>query len=391
MVKSVFILLVFVANATLWAQTALFNAGDMTIHENAQIGFFSDIINEGNLTADNNTLVGLYGFESQAVQSESSLSVYDVEFGALFSTITLLTRMDVRNNANFISGNVAIPLTTSVDQVLNFEENAFYTGVNDESLVLGFAGMNGQTEFTFPIGDFGQLRPLILNTSDTGVIASSTYIREDPSNPTTYNENFDINSKARDIGEISSNEFWVLRSESEVRVSLTWNFQSNLSTLVNDVEQIVLVGWNIAANQWVPLGETTGNGTLEEGIISSSSFVPNRYGAITFGTIPLPLDTFITNNPTLGNYFVSPNADGTNDFLVFDNLEETGTNQVLIYNKFGQKVFEMTNYTNQFNGISNIDNFVLNREIGLPEGIYYYTILLTDLNLSYQGFLFLDR
>jgi len=375
----------------LMAQAPLNNSGDMVIHENAQTGFFSDIINEGNLVVADNSLLGFYGFESQFFQSTSPISAFDVEFGTLFGNITLLDRLEVRNNVNFISGNVVVPLNAPESKLLNFESNAFYTGANDESLVLGFAGMSGQREFTFPIGDFGQLRPLLLTTGDANIIASSAYIRENASNPAAYEGNFDIDTKARDIGEISANEFWVVRSESEVRVTLTWNFESNLSAIANDVEQIILVGWNNAAGQWVALSEPKGNGTLEEGMISSASFIPDRFGAITFGTIPLPRDTFAVNNPTLGNYFITPNGDGTNDFLVFDELEDAGSNVVLIYNKFGQKVFEMTNYTNEFGGISNINNAVIKRDIGLPEGIYYYIIDLTEENLQYQGFFFLDR
>ncbi len=51
----------------------------------------------------------------------------------------------------------------------------------------------------------------------------------------------------------------------------------------------------------------------------------------------------------------------------------------------------MINYTDQFGGISNIDNLVINRDQGLPEGVYFYVISLDDLSLNYQGFLFLDR
>ena len=64
---------------------------------------------------------------------------------------------------------------------------------------------------------------------------------------------------------------------------------------------------------------------------------------------------------------------------------------MVIYNKFGQKVFEQSNYTNQFNGVSNINNLVVKRDIGLPEGIYYYIVNAMQQELQYQGFFFLDR
>ena len=127
------------------------------------------------------------------------------------------------------------------------------------------------------------------------------------------------------------------------------------------------------------------------GVENVKEFVPSEYAAITFGTIPLPTDTFEVNNPTLGNYFLSPNGDGVNDFLIIDHLEESPNNKVLIFNRFGQKVFEQTNYTNEFRGESNTGKLYMSQDIGLPEGVYYYLVDLYDLDLHYTGFLFLDR
>jgi gliding motility-associated-like protein len=119
--------------------------------------------------------------------------------------------------------------------------------------------------------------------------------------------------------------------------------------------------------------------------------VPNEYEAITFGTIPLPTDTFAVDHPTLGNYFLSPNADGVNDVLVIDGMEESPNNSLLIFNRFGQKVYEKINYVDEFYGMSNTGSLIMSQDIGLPEGVYYYLVTLDDLQLEYTGFLFLDR
>ncbi|MDX1365331.1 MAG: gliding motility-associated C-terminal domain-containing protein, partial [Arenibacter latericius] len=52
---------------------------------------------------------------------------------------------------------------------------------------------------------------------------------------------------------------------------------------------------------------------------------------------------------------------------------------------------EEKNYTNGFTGYSNVNNLVINRNQGLPDGVYYYVIDMYDLNLSYQGYLYLER
>ena len=139
------------------------------------------------------------------------------------------------------------------------------------------------------------------------------------------------------------------------------------------------------------IGNTAYSGDITNGFVTSEAFVPNDYAAITFGTVPLPTDTFAVNTPTLGNYFLSPNGDGTNDFLVIDGMEESPNNSLRIFNRFGQQVFEKINYTNEFRGVANTGSMVPNSANGLPEGVYFYLVTLDDLGLEYTGFLFLDK
>ena len=221
-------------------------------------------------------------------------------------------------------------------------------------------------------------------------MAICAYLRQNPGNPSSIAESFDLEQRISRIGAITDREFWILQGDVPSTVTLSWNIQSDLANLGNTVEDIILVGWLKSSNLWVEIGNTAFSGDFNQGFLVSEKFVPSDYAAITFGTSPIPIDNFALNNPTLGNYFVSPNGDGINDFLVIDNLDESPNNNLQIYNRFGQKVFEMDNYTNQFNGFSNQNNLVLNRSDGLPQGIYFYIVSLFDLELDYQGFLFLD-
>jgi gliding motility-associated-like protein len=93
----------------------------------------------------------------------------------------------------------------------------------------------------------------------------------------------------------------------------------------------------------------------------------------------------------LDNYLLTPNNDGINDVLVIEELELSPNNTIQIYDRNGLKVFELNNYTDEFNGFSNIDNLVINREQGLPRGVYFYLINMIDLGLNYQGFLVIER
>ena len=50
-------------------------------------------------------------------------------------------------------------------------------------------------------------------------------------------------------------------------------------------------------------------------------------------------------------------------------------------------VFEKSNYRDEFSGIANKNIARKNQQ--LPEGVYFYLLELKDLNLKYQGYIYL--
>lgn len=87
---------------------------------------------------------------------------------------------------------------------------------------------------------------------------------------------------------------------------------------------------------------------------------------------------------------ISPNDDGLNDiFLIqyIDLLPDTQENKVIIYNRWGSKVFEVSNYnntTNVFRGLNDNGN-------ALPSGTYFYKIQFNSGRKSENGFLSIKR
>ncbi|MGB5668020.1 MAG: gliding motility-associated C-terminal domain-containing protein, partial [Maribacter sp.] len=272
------------------------------------------------------------------------------------------------------------------DAYYNLLQNAFYVGDSDISKVDGYAAMTQQQNFTFPVGDDQQLRPLILNSSSENPLAKCAYFFEDPNSPSSLNTSFDTSRKSRDIGFISTTEFWRLEAGVASTISISWNDRSDMGSLTDEVGNILVVGWSKSANQWIILGTTVAVGDLSQGFVSSESFVPDDIDAITFGTMDVPADFL-----SLDNFYVSVNGDGINDAFVIPELEQSPNNHLKIYNRFGQKVFDQKNYTNQFVGFSNVDNLVISRNEGLPIGVYFYIVSMQDLGLDFQGFLYLTR
>ena len=352
------------------AQTAFYNNGSIQLHGNAELGFHTNFIND-TIFETNSGLVGFYGNNQLQILGSNAPTLFDAEV-FLPNNMFLNTSLNISNNINFIEGDILSPLNNQL-VYLNFLEDAFFTGENDASKVTGFAAITNKSSFSFPVGDETQLRPLILESDAVNELAFCAYLRQNPGNPSSIIENFNLDRKLNSIGAITDREFWILQGDESSTVTLSWNSESELTNLTNSIEDLIFVGWRKDANLWFVIGNTTLSGDLNQGFLVSEEFIPNEYAAITFGSRPLPLDTFAINNPTLGNYYVSPNGDGVNDVLIIDNLEESTNNNLQIFNRFGQKVFEINNYTNQFNGFSNQNNLVVGRSQGLPEGCLLYT------------------
>ncbi|MBK8499822.1 MAG: choice-of-anchor L domain-containing protein [Flavobacteriales bacterium] len=75
---------------------------------------------------------------------------------------------------------------------------------------------------------------------------------------------------------------------------------------------------------------------------------------------------------------ITPNGDGYNDKWSIEGITYS-SNTVAIYNRWGQKVYEATNYRNQWGGDD------------VPDGTYYYEVILTLKERKYTGSLTILR
>ena len=372
------ILFAFIGNA----QTALYNSGNLRIHNEGQIGFHTNLINDG-IFDENLGLAGFYGSSNLTISGALSPVLFDVEI-VTPSGVVLNTSLSVANNTSFVAGDFTTPRALP-SIYYSFLQEAFYTGDSNTSKIEGYAVGVNQQIFTFPVGDVAQLRPLLLNSNSTNIQVKCAYFFEDPNNPSTFPV-FNTAIKPRTVNAVSTREFWRLEGSVLSRVTLSWNARSDLAALTGDVNTITIMGWSKTGNQWLNLGRESLAGDLSQGIVSSAVFIPDDFEVITFGSAAIA-EEFLT----LDDFYLSPNGDGINDVLEIIELEQSPNNSIQIYNRLGLKVFDMINYRNEFTGLSNVDNLVLNREIGLPEGLYYYIISMDDLGLNFQGFLFLER
>ena len=376
------VLFCLVLSLELYSQPALYVSGNIRIHDEGQIGFHTNLIN--NAAFDENLgLAGFYGTGAISISGAFMPVFFDTEI-ANDAGVNLATSVGVTNNTNFIVGDFISP-RNQTDVYYNFIDSAFNVGEANNSKIDGYAAITDKQSFTFPIGDAGQLRPLIINSQGVNMFAKCAYFFEDPNNPANF-PGFNTEIRPQTIAAISEQEFWRLEGTVSSTVTINWNARSNLAAIAEDVNSITIVGWSNVLNRWQSLGNAAIGGDLDSGFVTSDRFIPNGYEVITFGSLAEPTDIL-----SLDNYLLTPNGDGINDFLVIPELDQSPNNSLRIYDRNGLKVFEMINYRDEFGGFSNVDNLVINREQGLPEGVYFYLISMDDLGLNYQGFLYLDR
>ena len=81
---------------------------------------------------------------------------------------------------------------------------------------------------------------------------------------------------------------------------------------------------------------------------------------------------------TIPNVF-TPNSDGSNDYFVVQNLEFYPNSRIEIFNRWGRKIYESSDYQNDWTGEDYAD------------GTYYYILFMPDGKTTYSGFLTLLR
>ena len=109
------------------------------------------------------------------------------------------------------------------------------------------------------------------------------------------------------------------------------------------------------------------------------------YGELRSGVVTVvspPEDFFIPEG-------FSPNGDGINDLFVIRGILNYPNNAFVIYNRWGNKVFEASPYINTWDGRSMFGLRVGGDE--LPVGTYFYVLDLKDGSAIYKGTIYLNR
>jgi len=379
MIQIRIIILLSLVSPSLFGQEGVHNYGNLQLHTKGLVGFHTDFTNDGSF--DRN--LGLIGFyhdtESLLISGAFSPTFYNLEL-AVENNLYLELPINIDNSLGIIYGNIISPRANK-NIYTKFSAKADYQGAANLTKIDGQVGVEGQKIFSYPVGYDDILRPLQIQFIDDVFLAKCAYFFENPDYPRSFAKSFNSNNRDSSLGGINSQEFWNLTTTGRIQISLNWNSGSNLETSVDGIESVTIAGWNKKNEQWDNLGNAKYEGSIEEGRVTSNIFNANDYEIFTLGYL------FNTKANEPGNYALTPNGDGINDFFSLKIMEQSPNNEFKVFNRSGHLVYEKTNYQNEFQGIPNRNINQNNNH--LPEGVYFYLIDLKDLNLKYQGYFYL--
>lgn len=360
------------------AQPAFKNYGTIQMHENAEVGFHIDLINDGTFN-ENLGIAGFYNTQQElSISGTQTPRFFDMEVEVI-NHLFLDINTEIINSVSYIAGDIITPRENPI-VAIDYLEDAFYILENDEKNTDGYASYSGDLSFTFPVGDNDKLRPIITTNTTPNTTVKAAYFDENPNFPVNFNTSFNTDALEPIIGAVSTIEFWDFDGPSEAFVTLTWNPESEIDNLVSNLSNLRVVGWHIQDKEWKDLGNTNSTGVLSEGTISSFVFNPSNFEILTFGALITEDDLNVFN-------LVSANNDGVNDTFVIAGIEAFN-NELTIFNRWGSKVYKTDNYKNNWDGVANVKH-VIQRDKKVPVGTYYYVFKLKDSNKTTAGWLYI--
>lgn len=287
--------------------------------------------------------------------------------------IELYSEISVAGRVDFTRGIVN---SKDFGGLIVFERIATEINTNNNSFIDGPIKKNGDQAFIFPVGNQGNFR-------HSAIAATNDVLSSFTANYFMNNSDLLYPHSQRDSGieMINNQEYWVLEKNggnADAMLTLSWDDSTTTppDVVITPEESLHIVRWDVAQNLWIDEGGVV---NLSDRTITTAVSV-SGYGIFTLAKMftNLPCKELIVYNA------ISPNGDGSNDYLRIDGLDSCteGANSVQIFNRWGVKVFETDNYGqngNVFDGYANARSTIAGNKL-LPSGTYFYV-----LSMSYKG------
>lgn len=247
-------------------------------------------------------------------------------------------------------------LKSENNSTLYLEDGAIVSGGSDNSYVEGKVVNKGTGEKIFPLGTSGIYYPLMfVNVQDENLELSVEVINPNP-----------VNKLSGVLSSVSSNVAWQVEA-----VSGTWSgsiveIAVRNETFTGLVQDLVVVQAGDENDNYRSIGQSGFSGDFSQGTITSLENADQQL--ISVGS----LSESSGSNISVYNA-VSPNGDGLHEYLQILNIEAYPGNSIEIFNRWGDKVFEVRDYDNNVSN-KRFEGVGTGNYGELPDGTYYYTI-----------------
>lgn len=363
------------------------NMEDAKVVADGTIYYYRDFSNDGvyNISTNkktSNTIFTRINNEQgvQQIIGDGISNFYDITFDNEQSIVAfdLKNNIDIHGEANFKQGIVKVDSTDNIRTqlskgMISFLHGSTIKNASDKSHVEGVVEKIGNHDFTFPKGDDGYYRPALITSAKSESDAFTGKY--------TLNDNAFFRARPTAAGvikELNNKEYWIIEKGSktitDIILTLSWDDRTTPLNLLTNIErELHIVRWDARLQLWVDEG---GIVDLANKQISTPTTVKG-YGFFTLATVKT--DWMIEGDVVIYN-FVSKNDDSKNDYFLIDNINRFPNNTVQIFNRWGIKVFETSNYDSGGNGNANVfrgyseGRVTMAKNELLPTGTYYYVV-----------------
>lgn len=348
-------------NTVLYVADSVVNNG--TIINNGDIQVAGFWLNNGTYEPGQGQLTLTSSLQQVINHNDQSFTRLQIEGGGekIFGADINIINELILSNGNLVSAS---------GSKLVIEDGAVISGGSDNSYIDGPIYHVGTGYKYFPVGSGNIFLPLeLVNVTGTSPTVGVLL--------TLPNSNSNVQG---DLVAVSNQQYWQLDviggsfTGSEVILPV------RDETFLDVIDHAVVAQAPSLTDPFTSLGASALTGDVSVGSVTSDIAATEMFLAIG------RFDGEVSSKLAVYNA-VSPNEDGLNDFLKILNIGQYPNNIVTIYTRWGDKVFEMTGYDNienKFDGQTNIGKGYL-----LQPGTYYYVIEKGDGSDDESGFLVL--
>ena len=379
-IRIFFLLLTTGLLSTSYAQTLYSRDAKITVQPNTTVSIRGSVENQGTFVNNGHLKVsgpwvnaGTYtSGEGHITFNGTSATVPQIihHNGQAFSRVTitggtkkiLLSDVVVAKEIEFVHGIVE----SSGDARIVFGPDVLIGGASDSSHIHGAVYHKGSGHKLFPIGSGLIYFPVEL--TDVADPLAHIGIRG------FHFENLNL-SKPPSLEAISDRRYWYIDAGSGSIPATQVILPLRDESWVSNPENVVVVQAHSPTESFGSIGRSYFANSAVMGRVMSKLNVSMPF--VSLATAAVDSELVVYNA-------VSANGDGLNDYLRIDNIENYPGNRFKVFNRWGDRIFEVENYDNHeraFKGRANI-----NGDAELVSGTYFYVLEIPGVE-SLRGFI----